>query len=70
MREAGLTPRWDKATASVGWPLGHGYVMWLLRDRLAMTDGGDDMSPAMVPRFFQLPVEALRQEKIKRDKNK
>jgi hypothetical protein len=26
-----------------------------------MADGGDALSPAMVPRFFQLPVEALRQ---------
>ena len=61
VREAGLDPRWDKAAASAGWSLGHGYVMLLLSGRLAMADGGDDLSPAMVPRFFQLPVEALRQ---------
>ena len=60
MREAGLDARWDKAAASAGWSLGHGYVMLLLSGRLAMTEGGDDLSPAMVPRFFQLPVEALR----------
>ncbi|OEZ46621.1 nucleoid occlusion factor SlmA [Janthinobacterium sp. MP5059B] len=61
VREAGLDPRWDKAAASAGWSLGHGYVMLLLSGRLAMTDGGDNLSPVMVPRFFQLPVEALRQ---------
>ena len=60
VREAGLDARWDKAAASAGWALGHGYVMLLLSGRLAMADGGDDLSPAMVPRFFQLPVEALR----------
>ena len=59
VREAGLDARWDKAAASAGWSLGHGYVMLLLSGRLAMADGGDDLSPAMVPRFFQLPVEAL-----------
>jgi AcrR family transcriptional regulator len=61
VREAGLDPRWDKAAASAGWSLGHGYIMLLLSGRLAMADGGDNLSPAMVPRFFQLPVEALRQ---------
>ena len=61
VREAGLDARWDKAAASAGWSLGHGYVMLLLSGRLAMTDGGDELSPALVPRFFQLPVEALRQ---------
>ena len=61
VREAGADPRWERAAASAGWSLGHGYVMLLLSGRLAMTDGGDELSPAMVPRFFQLPVEALRQ---------
>lgn len=61
VREAGLDARWDKAAASAGWSLGHGYVMLLLSGRLAMADSGDELSPAMVPRFFQLPVEALRQ---------
>ncbi|PHV16482.1 TetR/AcrR family transcriptional regulator [Janthinobacterium sp. BJB1] len=61
VREAGLDARWDKAAASAGWSLGHGYVMLLLSGRLAMADGGDNLSPAMVPRFFQLPLEALRQ---------
>jgi hypothetical protein len=58
VREAGADPRWERA-ASAGWSLGHGYVMLLLSGRLAMTDGGDELSPAMVPRFFQLPAEAL-----------
>ena len=61
VREAGLDARWDKAAASAGWSLGHGYVMLLLSGRLAMADSGEELSPAMVPRFFQLPVEALRQ---------
>ena len=61
VREAGLDARWDKAAASAGWSLGHGYVMLLLSGRLAMADSGDELSPAMVPRFFQLPVAALRQ---------
>ena len=60
VREAGVDPRWERAAASAGWSLGHGYVMLLLSGRLAMTDGGDELSPAMVPRFFQLPVEALQ----------
>ncbi|MCC7644623.1 MULTISPECIES: hypothetical protein [unclassified Janthinobacterium] len=51
-------PRWDKATANAGWSLSHGYVM-LLSGRLAITESGGDLSPAMMPRFFQLPVEAL-----------
>jgi hypothetical protein len=58
VREAGLDPRWDKAAANAGWSLGHSYVM-LLRGRLAMADGGDELSPAMVPRSFQLPVAAM-----------
>ena len=61
VREAGLDARWDKAAASAGWSLGHGYVMLLLSGRLAMADSGDELSPTMVPRFFQLPVAALRQ---------
>lgn len=59
VREAGVDPRWERAAASAGWSLGHGYVMLLLSGRLAMAESGDDLSPAMVPRFFQLPVEAL-----------
>ena len=62
VREAGVDPRWERAAASAGWSLGHGYVMLLLSGRLAMTESGDDLSPAMVPRFFQLPVEALLQQ--------
>jgi len=62
VREAGVDPRWERAAASAGWSLGHGYVMLLLSGRLAMADSGDDLSPAMVPRFFQLPVEALLQQ--------
>ena len=46
VREAGLDPRWDKAAASAGWSLGHGYVMLLISGRLAMADGGDDLSPS------------------------
>ncbi|OBV36942.1 TetR/AcrR family transcriptional regulator [Janthinobacterium psychrotolerans] len=63
VREAGLDMRWERAAASAGWSLGHGYVMLLLSGRLEMIDGGNELSPALVPRFFQLPVEALlRQE--------
>ncbi|MFZ4875211.1 TetR/AcrR family transcriptional regulator [Janthinobacterium sp. Mn2066] len=59
VREAGVDPRWERAAASAGWSLGHGYVMLLLSGRLAMADGGNELSPALLPRFFQLPVEAL-----------
>jgi hypothetical protein len=59
VREAGLDPCWDKAATSAGCSLGHGYVM-LLNGRLATAEGDGDLSPAMVPGFFQLPVEALR----------
>ena len=62
VREAGVDPRWERAAASAGWSLGHGYVMLLLSGRLAMIDGGNELSPALVPRFFQLPVEALMQQ--------
>ncbi|MBB5606975.1 MULTISPECIES: TetR/AcrR family transcriptional regulator [unclassified Janthinobacterium] len=62
VREAGVDPRWERAAASAGWSLGHGYVMLLLSGRLAMAESGDDLSPALVPRFFQLPVEAFLQQ--------
>lgn len=62
VREAGLDARWDKAAASAGWSLGHGYVMLLLSGRLEMIDGGKELSPALLPRFFQLPVAALQQQ--------
>ena len=44
-------PRWDKATASAGWSLSHGYVM-LLSGRLAITESSDGLAPAMMSRFF------------------
>ena len=62
VREAGVDSRWERAAASAGWSLGHGYVMLLLSGRLDMIDGGKELSPALVPRFFQLPVEALLQQ--------
>ena len=62
VREAGVDMRWERAAASAGWSLGHGYVMLLLSGRLDMIDGGKELSPALVPRFFQLPVEALLQQ--------
>ena len=62
VREAGVDMRWQRAAASAGWSLGHGYVMLLLSGRLDMIDGGKELSPALVPRFFQLPVEALQQQ--------
>lgn len=60
VREAGLDAHWAKAAASAGWSLGHGYVMLRLSGRLDMTGGGNELTPALVPRFFQLPLEALR----------
>ncbi|PHV23649.1 hypothetical protein CSQ92_12040 [Janthinobacterium sp. BJB446] len=63
-READLNARWDKAAASADWSLGHVYVM-LLSGRLVIAESGEDLSPAMVPCFFQLPVEALPQAKNK-----
>lgn len=62
VREAGVDMRWQRAAASAGWSLGHGYVMLLLSGRLDMIDGGKALSPALVPRFFQLPVQALQQQ--------
>lgn len=60
VREAGLDAHWAKAAASAGWSLGHGYVMLRLSGRLDMIGGGNELTPALVPRFFQLPLEALR----------
>lgn len=60
VREAGLNAHWAKAAASAGWSLGHGYVMLRLSGRLDMIGGGNELTPALVPRFFQLPLEALR----------
>lgn len=59
VREAGVDERWAMAAASAGWSLGHGYVMLRLSGRLDMTGGGNALSPALVPRFFQLPQAAL-----------
>lgn len=60
VREAGLDAHWAKAAASAGWSLGHGYVMLRLSGRLDMIGGGNELTPSLVPRFFQLPLEALR----------
>ncbi|MGK5023869.1 TetR/AcrR family transcriptional regulator [Janthinobacterium sp. RB2R34] len=62
VREAGVDMRWQRAAASAGWSLGHGYVMLMLSGRLDMIDGGNELSPALVPRFFQLPAEALQRQ--------
>lgn len=60
VREAGLDEHWAQAAASAGWSLGHGYVMLRLSGRFDMTGGGNALTPALVPRFFQLPAAALQ----------
>jgi AcrR family transcriptional regulator len=58
VQEAGAHDRWAMATAGAAWSLVHGYVMLTLGGRLLQGDGMP-LTPGLLPRFLQLPKEAL-----------
>jgi AcrR family transcriptional regulator len=57
--EAGADERWSLPAASAAWSLVHGYVMLSLGGLLVRYGAQPALTPAMVPRFLQLPKEAL-----------
>lgn len=59
VKEAGAEARWALPTANAAWALVHGYVMLALGGRLTRTGKKLDLPPHLLPRFLQLPREAL-----------
>ena len=59
VREAGAAPHWALPTANAAWALVHGYVMLALAGRLTYSGKKLDLPASMLPRFLNLPAEAL-----------